>query len=121
MTNTIEQIETIRNMNIIEDTTVDYNQSERNSKLLDSIGRVNVMDLTSEQAKGLGFGLWDEETNLHLIPFFLYDFLEYGQTFTSIGGDDRIVTPGYQDTNSGSYIDNDHRFGCLAYGFVPKD
>lgn len=122
----IETIETIRNLNIIEDTTVDYNQYDRNVKLAESIGRVDLTDLKSEDALKLGFGIWDEKTNLHLIPFYLYDFLEYGQTLTSINGEQKVVKPGYNgglpsepDSNP-DYIDNDHRFGCLAYGYHPK-
>lgn len=120
MNNTVELIQTIRNMNIIEDTVVDYNQEDRNSKMVESVGRVTVTDLTSEEALALGFGIWDDETNLHLIPFYLYDFLDYGQELESISGDVKMVTPEYKDNNSNGYIDNDYRFGCLAYGFRPK-
>ncbi|MCK9529534.1 MAG: hypothetical protein M0R77_03080 [Gammaproteobacteria bacterium] len=117
----IELIQTIRNVNVIEDTIVDYSQTDRNQKLADSLGRVDVTELTSEEALNLGFGIWDEETNLHLIPYYLYDFLEYGQELESISGDTRIVTPEYKDNSSSNYIDSDYRFGCLAYGFRPKE
>lgn len=118
--NTVELIQTIRNMNIIEDTTADFNQSDRNEKMIESVGRVTVTDLTANEAQSLGFGIWDEETNLHLIPFYLYDFLEYGQELESISGDVKTVTPEYKDVDSNGYIDNDYRFGYLAYGFRPK-
>lgn len=118
---TVEYINTIRNVNIIEDTKVDYHQESRNNQLVSELGRVNVTDLTAKQAGELGFGLWDETSNLHLIPYFLYDFLEYGQELTSISGSVKTVTPEYKDIESDNYIDNDHRFGCLAYGFIPKE
>lgn len=119
--NTVEKITLIRNMNIIEGTTLDFHQSDRNEKLAGEIGRIDVTELTKDQAVELGFGLWSEENPIYLIPFYLYDYLEYGQTLGSIGGDTKVVTPNYKDINSSDYIDNDYRFGCLAYGFSPKE
>ena len=43
----VELIQTIRNVNVIEDTIVDYSQTDRNQKLADSLGRVDVTELTS--------------------------------------------------------------------------
>lgn len=119
---TVELISLIRNVNIIEDTKNSYDQTERNRKMADELGRVDCTNLTSSEALNLGFGLWCEETNLHLIPMYLYDFLEYGQPLTSINGEVKKVTVGYDEGNGSNpnYIDNDSRFGCLAYGFIPR-
>ena len=122
----MEHIQCIRNMNVIEDTLVSYDHNERNKLMVESTGRIMVSDLTEAQVKELGWPKWSDEDELTLIPFYLYDYLEYGQTLTSISGDKKIVTPGYNsglpsypDSNP-NYIDNDHRFGFLAYGFYPK-
>ena len=119
--NTVEQITTVRNMNAIQGTNLEFNLTERNDEMAGTIGRIDVTSLTSKEAKSLGFGVWSEETNLHLIPFYLYDFLAFGQELESISGDKVEVTPNYRLSGWPGYIDNDYRFGCLAYGFVPKD
>ena len=117
----IEKIQIIRNMNIIEETMGDYNQTQRNEKMADGIGRVDFSNLTKEQAQDLGFGCWSEENPIYLIPMYLYDYLEYGQTLESISGRKKVVGLNYQDPNSENYIDDDSRFGMLAYGFYPKE
>lgn len=120
--NTLEQIQSIRNMNVIEDTLYEYNQTERNQAMVSSIGRVLVVDLTRSETEELGWPTWSDDCPMVMIPFYLYDYLEFGQKITCIDGDEITVSPGYDNPKSGNdiYIDNDHRGGYLAYGFYPK-
>lgn len=72
-----------------------------------------ALELNGEQLKALGFQLWDEERNrdgrrLWCIPLWLVPFLKCGQPVTSILGVDKLTGPD---------LDNDHRGGCVAYGF----
>ena len=65
---------------------------------------------TVEQLKALGFGLWDEESNLYLMPQWLLPFLPDEIKLGSISGGEEICKR--------DEIYNDSRFGCLAYGVV---
>lgn len=56
---------------------------------------------------------WDDESDLYLIPLYLLSFIPIGTKLTSIDGETVI----YDGTN----IDNDIRFGCIAYGInIPE-
>ena len=61
------------------------------------------------QAKALGFNLWEENSNLMLIPGYLYQYIPEGLELYSISGEKKQ----YKDYTD---LDNDTRFGCLAYG-----
>lgn len=61
------------------------------------------------QAKLLGFKLWDEDSNLMLIPGYLYQYIPEGLELYSILGDKKEYK-NYTD------LDNECRYGCLAYG-----
>lgn len=72
---------------------------------------VNPALLTEEQMKILMFNKWDEESGIMLIPLYLRQFIKEGTPVMSI-------------SNETSYFslettDNDHRYGCLAYGVIP--
>lgn len=82
--------------------------------------RVDFSELTSEEATLLGFPLWDE-SGLRLIPLWLYDHIAVGQTLTDINGVSTFVHEDYMVEGSENYIDNDHRGGATAVGFVPLD
>ena len=70
---------------------------------------IDFNHLTRKEARELRFCTWSEETpNLYLIPLYLLPIITIGTELTSISGD-KIV---YDGTN----IDNDIRFGCIAYG-----
>lgn len=56
----------------------------------------------------VGFGKWDEESGIYLIPLYLLPYIKIGLKVTSISGDELVI--GDKD------IDTDNRFGCLAYG-----
>lgn len=73
----------------------------------------NMKDLTLDEAKSVGFKLWDNNKDregklLYLIPFWMYDLIPIGMEVESIFNE-KIV-------NDGTNLDNDHRMGCLAYG-----
>lgn len=70
---------------------------------------IDFYNLTMEDCKELHFGNWDG-SGLMLIPFYLYDVIPVGMELTSISGMKDIFPN----------IDNDTRFGCLAYGIYPK-
>lgn len=74
---------------------------------------IDLSKLTREEAIELRFMRWDEESNLYLIPLYLLSFIPIGTKLTSIDGETVI----YDGTN----IDNDIRFGCLAWGIkIPE-
>ena len=74
---------------------------------------ISVDDFTSlsvDDAKKLGFCLWSEDQpNLYLIPSYLWSFLPKGLKVVSFNNDDVVI-------EKPEDIDNDERFGCLAYG-----
>lgn len=74
---------------------------------------IDFNNLTEEEAQELRFGKWsDDEPDLYLVPLYLLPILPIGTKMTSINGDE-IVYDGHN-------IDNDTRFGCLAYGVRVK-
>lgn len=68
--------------------------------------------LTDQDCKELRFGKWEDGNPLRLIPIWLYKAIPVGTKLTSIGGEEVVF--------DGSNIDTDTRFGCLAYGIIPK-
>ena len=57
---------------------------------------------------------WDEDMpDLWLFPLYLLPILPIGTKLTTIGGEEIIY--------DGSNVDNDHRFGCIAYGIIIKE
>lgn len=74
---------------------------------------IDPNDLTEDQMKDLGFGLWSEENPIRLIPLWLFPFLKDEFSAGSIGDEPATMI-------KKSEMDNDHRFGCLAYGVIPK-
>lgn len=69
--------------------------------------------LTDEECKSLRFGKWEKDSPVRLIPLWLYKAIPIGTKLISINGDERVF--------DGSNIDTDIRFGCLAWGIIPKD
>lgn len=70
--------------------------------------------LTVEEALDLGFAKWSEDTpDLYLIPLYLLPILPIGTKLTCISGETL--------TYDGKNVDNDIRFGCIAYGIEIKD
>ena len=79
---------------------------------LESIGFVDPNNLTENEMQNLGFGVWSKDDPIRLIPLWLYPFLAARFKAKCIDGEEREF--------SKSEIDNDNRFGFLAYGVVPK-
>jgi hypothetical protein len=73
---------------------------------------IHPAELTAEQMKELGFCGWSEESSLMLIPLWLLPFLADEFEGGCIDGETR--------TFKRDELDNDHRFGCLAYGVIPN-
>lgn len=70
--------------------------------------------LTVDQAKACGFQLFSEEMpDVYCIPTYLYTFIPEGLKVTGIDGEEFVV-------NKVSDLDNDNRFGALAYGITIK-
>lgn len=72
---------------------------------------IDWKNLTIEEARELRFRKWDEESDLWLIPIWLYPFIPEDLELTSIGGNKGFAPN----------IDTDVRFGCLAWGILLKE
>lgn len=70
---------------------------------------IDFSNLTREEAFALRFGKWDDESDLYLIPLYLLPIIPIGTELTCINGGKIIY--------DGKNVDNDVRFGCIAYGF----
>ena len=83
-------------------------------RFLDELKKyIDFDNLTEEEAQELRFGKWsDDEPDLYLVPLYLLPVLPIGTKLTCINGQ-KIVYDGHN-------IDNDIRFGCLAYGVRVK-
>lgn len=79
----------------------------------ENFSQIRPAELTAEQMEELGFGRWSDESPLMLIPLWLLPFLADEFEGGCIDGESRVFK---RDD-----LDNDHRFGCLAYGVVPSD
>jgi hypothetical protein len=83
---------------------------EAHDKFIEELKKhIDLKALTREDAIELRFGRWSDETpNLYLIPLWLVPIIPVGTELTYISGAKIIY--------NGSNIDNDIRFGCIAYG-----
>lgn len=74
---------------------------------------IDLTKLTREEAVELGFGKWEENGDLYLIPLYLLPIIPVGTELTSIFGN-KVVYNGHN-------IDTDIRCGCLAFGIhIPE-
>lgn len=74
---------------------------------------IDFSKLTREEAAELRFCKWDEESDLYLIPLYLLPIIPIGTELTCINGQTVV----YDGTN----VDNDIRFGCIAWGINIPD
>lgn len=74
----------------------------------ENIPLIDLSEMTVETALELRFQKWDSDGNLYLIPLWFKPLIPIGIELTSINGE-KIVY-------DGNNIDDDIRFGCLAYG-----
>ena len=94
----------IKNLNDIRELLTNWEEEYGSFK-------INPQDLSIEEMKELGFGSWSEESEMRLIPIWLFPFLCEEFESMSISGSKHSKL---------SELDNDNRFGLLAYGVVPK-
>lgn len=80
---------------------------------LNGFFRIQPEDLTEAEMNELDFGRWEEGNPMRLIPLWLLPFLADEIQCTTIGGS--------RSVRKRKELDNDHRFGYLAYGVLPKD
>jgi hypothetical protein len=76
------------------------------------LGGIQPSELTDAECDNLGFSLWSKENPIRLIPLWLLPFLADEIKTTSISGTDVFRK---------ADMDDDNRFGCLAYGVLPCD
>lgn len=123
---TFERCKSIRNLllsRIGENLVYDWNP-EYKSKSISEIPsiiheweknygsfKINPNDLNLEEIKKLEFGLWSKDSDLRLIPIWLFPFLADEFECQSISG---------EKYSKLSEINNDNRMGYLAYGIIPK-
>ena len=81
--------------------------------LIDELRSIDWTDLNYNELKALGFRKFEEETELMLIPAYVFKALPDGLTLYCIDGRSVIIGK--------DVIDTDTRFGCLAFGIYPKD
>lgn len=82
---------------------------ESTGKFLNELRKlIDFSNLTREEAVELRFGKWEENSDLYLIPLYLLPIIPIGTELICINGE-KII---YDGTN----VDNDIRFGCIAYG-----
>jgi hypothetical protein len=74
---------------------------------------IDFNNLSKKEAIELRFCKWSEEDpSLYLIPIWLLPILPVGTKLACINGDEIVY--------DGKNVDNDVRFGCLAYGVRVK-
>ena len=88
---------------------------EATDKMLDVLSEnIDWNNLTKEEAYELRFMRWSEDQpDLYLLPLYILPILPIGTKIISIFGEEII----YDGTN----VDNDIRYGCIAYGIEIKD
>lgn len=75
------------------------------------LGKIQPSELTEEECNSLGFGQWNADNPMRLIPIWLFPFLADEIQTTCIDGSSVLRK---------ADMDNDHRYGCLAYGIMPS-
>jgi hypothetical protein len=84
-------------------------------------------EMTKAELLEQGFRMWDNTSDLMLIPASRYDEVPLGTQVTGIFGDVRTKDETSGDyklpdgTPNPNYIDLDHRGGLLAFGIYPTD
>lgn len=86
---------------------------EASQKFVEEIkNHIDWNNLTEEDCKELRFDKWDEESGIYLIPLYLFPIIPIGLKVYCISGEEIV--------NDGTNLDNDIRFGCIAYGIKPR-
>ena len=74
------------------------------------LGQIQPAELTAQECDSLGFGRWNKDKPLRLIPLWLYPFLADEIQTTCIDGSSVLRK---------ADMDTDHRMGQLAYSITP--
>lgn len=74
---------------------------------------IDISKITIETAKEMRFKKCDENSDLYLFPLWFKPLIPIGTEVTAIDGDKIIY--------NGENLDDDMRFGCLAYGIELKE
>lgn len=72
----------------------------------------DLFDVSKEKLVEMGFGAWNEESNVILIPLWIEAYLNDDEKLVSINGKEVSLA------DIRKVGDFDTRGGCLAYGFV---
>ncbi|MEG2503083.1 MAG: hypothetical protein RSB44_00175, partial [Carnobacterium sp.] len=72
-------------------------------------GRLKTLKITHIEMNALNFGVWDDKSDLRLIPIWLAPFINQDVQVTSISGNTTILKD----------ADRDHRGGYIAFGVEP--
>lgn len=83
---------------------------EAYDKFLDE-NTINWNNFTKDELGSLGFSAWDDD--LILMPLWAFHICKDGIVLTSFDGEEK--------TKGSDEIDDDVRFGCIAWGFKTKD
>ena len=91
---------------------------EENKRIYDKfyselINEIDWENLTDEDCDFLRFGRWSKDSSLRLIPLYLCKIIPGSMKVTCIDGKEYPALKAIKD--------NDIRFGCLAYGIIPKN
>lgn len=81
-------------------------------KKMEDYRDLQLAELTLTEMTELGFGRWSEESTGRLIPGWMFPFLP-NEIKTSCMDGSAVLRK--------SEMDNDTRFGCLAYSVTPSD
>lgn len=92
----------------LRDFPKELNSTENGCKYFD----IDPCDLTEPEMSDLGFGFWQAGNPMRLIPLWLYPFLAEEFPTECIDGETALMKK--------SELNTDSRFGCLAYGVLPK-
>jgi len=82
--------------------------SEKGKDLLN----IDPCDMSADQMRELGFERWEDDNPMMLIPLWLFPFLKDEFETDSIDGETGLMRKDDMDVDS--------RFGCLAYGVIPR-
>jgi len=78
----------------------------------DELFGIQPAEMSDCQLESLGFGKWEEGNPMRLIPLWLFPFIADKVETECIDGEKKVTKK--------KDMDNDHRFGCIAYGVIPK-
>lgn len=79
----------------------------------EELSKIDITKCSKEELEEFGFRLWNKESRLMLAPYYWLKLFKKGQVLTAI--DNTTITVGKDR------IDNDERFGLLAYGIILPD